>query len=104
MLKKSKVLALLIGILFVMSGCKPYDANEFIGLNSIQIIEKYGEFDNISMPAGPDGMYRNCSCGYIVSDSSKGFLGTTPGKVFVIYFDENGLAYNCAYETGGKGG
>ena len=62
------------------------------------------EFDNVSMPKSADGLYRNCSCGYIVSQANKGFLGTTPVQVFMIYFDDDGLAYKCAYETGGKGG
>ena len=104
MIKNLLNITLLISIICVLSGCKPYDPDSIIGLNSIQIIEKYGEFDNVSMPKSSDGLYRNCSCGYIVSQANKGFLGTTPAQVFMIYFDDDGLAYKCAYETGGKGG
>ena len=107
MLKRILIATLLVSILFVICGCespKPYDPNDFIGLTSTQIIEKFGRFDQLTMPASPDGLYRNCGCGYIVTPAQKGYLGTTPPELFVIYFDENGIAYECNYETGGWGG
>ena len=102
-----KRLILMICVLSLMTallGCKAYDSSDFIGLTSDEIIEKFGEFDNVGMPPSEDGLYRSCACGYVVTESRKGFLGTTPPELFVIHFDDSGIAYKCAYETGGKGG
>lgn len=94
-------------LVFSITGCnpsKPYDSEDFIGLTSAEIVEKYGEFDNAHMPPSKDGLYHKCKCGYIVKEAAVGFLGTEPPEYFMIYFDENGIAYKCAYETGGWGG
>ena len=96
------VLVMLVGITACAS--KPYKEEDFIGLTSAEIIEKYGEFDNVQMSPSEDGLYRNCGCGYVVVKAKVGFFGTTPPELFNIYFDENGVAYRCAYETGGAGG
>lgn len=97
------------GILLVVTLCgcqedKKYKAEDFIGLTSAEIEEQYGQFDNVRMPADEDGLYRRCGCGYIVKEEQVGFFGTTPPQMFMIYFDEQGIAYKCAYETGGIGG
>ena len=105
-----RIMTLLLVTVFVvltLCGCKenrPYDEKDFIGLTSAEIIEKYGEFDNVRMPPDEDGLYRRCRCGYIVKEKQVGFWGTTPPEMFMIYFNDQGIAYKCAYETGGIGG
>ena len=90
--------------LFIRLWEKTYSEADFIGLSSQEITNKYGDFDNTRNRPSPDGLYRNCGCGYMVTEARKGFLGTTPPEYFMIYFDENGIAYRCAYEEGGIGG
>lgn len=78
--------------------CEKYKESEIIGLNSSEIIEKYGEFDRPQGEPGEDGLYRKCSCGYLVAEKRVGFLGSTPPEYFMIDFDENGLPTHCRYE------
>lgn len=88
----------------LLVGCAPkYDADDFIGKTSAEIISEYGEFDCLLMPAGEDGLYRNCSCGYTVKGPEVGFFGTSPEILFFIRFDENGVAISCeeGYRPGG---
>jgi len=81
-----------------------YDEQDLLGKTSLQIESQYGQFDNIRAPADISGIYRNCGCGYIVVKEKRGLFGTTPAKYYMIYFDENGVAYKCALENGGIGG
>ena len=106
---KNKILLITLVLFLVVSltACnlfKPYDPDDFIGITSAEIMEKHGEFDHRHAPAGDDGLYHNTKCGYIVREAQVGFLGTDPPKYFMICFDANGVAYECAYETGGCGG
>lgn len=91
-------------LLLVLTGCKPYYAEDFIGMTSQEIIEQYGEFDHTHNSPGADRLYRNTMCGYIVKDAAVGFLGTDPPEYFLIHFGSDGIAYKCTYEAGGWGG
>ena len=102
--KQLLVIIGVVSLLFVLSGCRPYDFGDFIGLTSAEIIEGYGAFDHTHNPPGEDGLYRNTMCGYMVKDAQVRYLGTNPPEYFLIYFDQNGIAYKCTYETGGWGG
>jgi len=85
-------------------GCTAkYNADDFIGKTSVEIISKYGVFDCIGTPASEDGLYRNCQCGYTIKESQKGFLGTSAEVLLFISFDENGVAIECeeGYRPGG---
>ena len=95
------ILAFLCMLLF--SACGKYRPDDFLGKSSVQIEVEYGSFDCISAPADPDGLYRNCRCGYTIQEPQKGFLGTQPEKIFFICFDENGVAVSCEedYRPGG---
>ncbi len=94
----------MLSILVVLAGCKSYDPKDYIGLTSKEIVEKYGEFDVERSDPSADGLFRKCGCGYTVVPERVGFFGTTPPKYFMIYFDNNGIAFKCVYETGGWGG
>ena len=101
-----KLYFLLVSILvfsLCFSGCaeepkEKYSEDEIIGLTSAEVIEKYGEFDRIQGTPGDDGLYRDCSCGYLVKEAQKGYFGTTSPEYLMIHFDENGIADLCKYE------
>lgn len=91
--------ALVIASLFCLSSCsKKYSEDDFIGLTSKQIVEKYGDFDRKQGSPNDEGLYSDCACGYLISEAEKGFFGTTPPEYFMIYFDANGIAHYCVYE------
>lgn len=103
-MKKLIPLMLVLFILFTLSACTPkYSEEDFIGKTSSEIISEYGKFDCVGMPPCEDGIYRNCSCGYIIKERKVGFLGTSPEILYFISFDENGVAVSCkeGYRPGG---
>ena len=96
------VITLLLAAAVLLSGCTKEkfkeDDERIIGLTSLQIIEKYGDFDRKQKQPDKNGLYVNCACGYLISEEKVGFLGTTPPKYFMIYFDYKGVADLCRYE------
>ncbi len=103
-MKKTILLLLCFSILCVLFGCSDrYQEKDIIGKTSDQIIEIYGKFDCLTMPASEDGLYRNCKCGYLVKASQKGSFGSSEDLLFFIHFDENGIAVKCevGYRPGG---
>ena len=104
-MKKRTAIAFVISLLLLLLvGCSSkYNPEDFIGKTSAEIISQYGSFDCISMPAGEDGLYRNCCCGYTIKEAEKGFFGKSEEELFFITFDENGVATMCdeGYRPGG---
>lgn len=91
-------------LLLSLAGCAAkYNTEDFIGKTSAEIISEYGSFDCTTMPAGDDGLYRNCSGGYTIKATKTGFFGNSEEVLFFISFDENGIAAECAegYRPGG---
>ena len=91
-------------LMLSLAGCtSKYNAEDFIGKTSAEITSEYGSFDCITMPAGDDGLYRNCKGGYTIKEPKTGLLGTSEEVLFFISFDENGVATECAegYRPGG---
>lgn len=78
-----------------------YDEENYIGLTAEQIMNRYGPFDRVSFWDNTD-QYR--SGVYIVKPERVGFFGTSYEEYFVISFDENGVACECSYVYGGRGG
>ena len=78
-----------------------YDFDNFIGLTADQITKKYGEFDRCGFWPST-GEYRTGV--YVIKPERVGFLGTYVEEYLVIYFDENGVAYECVRQLGGQGG
>lgn len=98
--------ATLVCVCLVLSltGCAAkYDAEDFIRKTSAEIVSEYGPFDCITMPAGDDGLYRNCRGGYTIKEPKTGFFGSSEEVLFFISFDENGISTECAegYRPGG---
>lgn len=93
---------LLIGLF----GCarSKYSEEDFIGLTSKEIIDKYGDFDHTHNPPGNGGLYRSTRCGYMIKEARAGFLGRIPEEYFMIHFDEEGIAYKCSYQKDRPGG
>ena len=100
MKKQITAIAICTILLLSLAGCHytQYNESAFVGNTSVTIVEKFGPFDYTAMPAGEDGLYRNCQCGYTVKEPQKGFLGTTPEILFLITFNENGIASAFAYD------
>ena len=83
-------------LLLTLAGCADkYQPEDFLGKTSAEIVRQYGAFDCVLMPADPDGLYRNCQCGYTVKEANPGFLALSPEVLFFISFDENGVAVCC---------
>ena len=104
-MKKRTAIAFVISLLvLLLVGCSSeYNPEDFIGKTSEEIISQYGSFDCLSMPAGEDGLYRNCRCGYTIKEAEKGLFGKSEEELFFITFDENGVATMCdeGYRPGG---
>lgn len=98
MRKIYKLFVALLVIMLCLSSCSKYTEDDIIGLTSSEIIEKYGDFDRKRGTPDEDGLYRDCACGYLISEKKTDFFGTTPPEYFMIYFDENGVAHWCNYE------
>lgn len=93
------IILLTLLILCVLSGCeKKYSEGEIIGLTSSEVVEKYGDFDRKQGTPDEEGLYRDCACGYLISEKRVGFFGTTPPEYFMIYFDGDGVAHWCRCE------
>lgn len=68
---------------------------DMIGKTSAQIEAEFGRFDCCDMPAGADGLYRNTACGYTIQAAKANFLSKDPEVLFLITFDDNGIAISC---------
>lgn len=104
MKKFSILLAVTLLAAVLLTGCSSkYRETDFVGKTSLEIQAEYGDFDCVTMPAGDDGLYRNCRCGYTLREPKTGFLGTSPELLYFIRFDENGIAVSCeeGYRPGG---
>ena len=80
---------------------KPYNPDRFIGLTYDQIVARYGEFDFYYFKDPETGIY---AYGYIVKGGRMGVEAINPPIYFIVYFNENGVAYTCQYDHGGWGG
>lgn len=95
---KKHVLILFAAVIFTLTlaGCSSkYDAEDFIGKTSAEIVDENGDFDCVIGEAGEDGLYRNSKCGYTIKEKKAGFLGSSDEVLFFICFDENGVAMSC---------
>lgn len=85
------------------SGCSKYNERKIIGKSSLEVEEKYGEFDkamkdlNTYAERGQDGLYRNCDCGYMMP-KNRFFYELGYVEYFMIHFNENGIADKCYYD------
>ena len=97
------LILVLIGVLVfgIYKYIHRWDPENFIGLTAEQIMDRYGEFYGCLF-WDTTGNYRRGV--YLVKPERVGYFGTDPEEYFVIEFDENGVAYKCKYEIGGKGG
>lgn len=90
--------------LISLVGCnKKYNKEDFIGKTSIEIVNEFGIFDYTGMPIEYDGLFKSCQCGYTIDEAKKGYLGTSSEVLYIITFDENGIAIYCeeGYRPGG---
>lgn len=104
-----KVVALLVLLSMVLSGCAKmplwfikYDEDWIIGKTKAQIEAKYGEFDCYMQKEKATGGYYYIGQ-YTLKEERVGYLGTYHEEWFKIKFDETGIAYDC-YEDWPRGG
>ena len=74
---KRHVLILFAAVIFTLtlaSCTSKYDAEDFIGKTSAEIVDENGDFDCVIGEAD-DGIYSNCKCGYTIKEKKAGFLG-----------------------------
>ena len=90
------VLCVVFVLALVFSGCSKYQTSKIIGLTKEQVQEHYGAFDLNGAPfITTDSSYRGYGYGYLIKESSVGYLGTHPAEYFFIVFDNNGIAIAC---------
>ena len=100
-MKKKRITLAVISIfiiVFLLSAANrssKYNEQDFVGKTSAEIINQYGPFDFVTLYPKEDGLYKNCSCGYIIQESSAGFWGTSREMMIFIVFDESGIATGC---------
>lgn len=95
---------ILLAAVLCSCGGSDYDTDWIVGKTSAQIEERYGPFYQCGMPAGADGLYRNCRCSLVITPRRAGFLGTSPAEVLAISFDGNGVAISTEVTVGDWGG
>ena len=73
-----------------------YNDRWIIGKNETQIIDRYGAFDKLVDISYNDKFER----GYCVKNETRDmwFGSPIPAEYYVIYFDENGIAYDVGIE------
>lgn len=101
------VIALLLcTVLLLFSACTfhGYDDDWMIGKTSAEIEARYGTFDKLGMNYEEDGLLRKTCAGYIIRESRTSWFGRTTEQLLVVYFDELGIACQCAVEPGNWGG
>lgn len=80
----------------LLCSCKKYDENWILGKSYDEIVEKYGEFDEIRHT--PLGVVK--SGWYLTRDSGTDYLD----EYYAIFFDSDGIAVEIRekhYATGG---
>ena len=76
---KRHVLILFAAVIFTLtlaSCTSKYDAEDFIGKTSAEIVDENGDFDCVIGEAD-NGIYSNCKCGYTIKEKKAGFLGSS---------------------------
>lgn len=107
---RNKRLLLLCMVLFVVvfssSACTQhrYDEEWIIGKTSAEIEARYGSFDRLGMEYQEDGLLYSCRAGYVIRESRTTFLGQTTEKLFVVHFNDKGIAVGYAIAPGNWGG
>ena len=96
-IRKTTAFCAVVVLLLVLSSCtcSQYDESDFLGKTSSQIEEVFGRFHCVGKDADEDGLYRNTTCGYTLCEPKVGFFGTDPEVLFLVFFDENGIARSC---------
>ena len=91
-MKRIFAMVLVFALMLCFSSCvkeqEKYSEEDFIGLSSKEIEDKFGTFDHRRDIKRADGLYRFTKCGYMVSE---GNFFEQP-VYFMIHFDGHGLA------------
>lgn len=104
--KRLSIFFLVCAVFLSLWACaqRPYDEEWIIGKTSAEIEEKYGQFQRISNPYHEDGLLYRTDAGYIIKKSRVSWHGKTTEVLFVVRFNQDGLASYCGIEPGNWGG
>ena len=88
---------LILGTVYTSSclsglSARKYDKDWIIGKTSSEVEERYGKFDLcLNHKNNENGNYYSTGCGYMTKQHKS--TATMYDEFFMIYFDENGIAY-----------
>lgn len=105
-LKLGILISFLLCTVLLFSACKQhhYDAEWIIGKTSAEIEEKYGKFDRKEWDYQEDGLLYGTDAGYIIKESRQSWYGKTTEELFVVRFNQEGIAISCEITPGNWGG
>lgn len=91
---------------YSLSACAQhsYDESWIIGKTSSEIEQRYGEFDRFEWGYRDDGLLHSTDAGYIIKESQVSWHGKTTEELFVVHFNEEGIADSCRLAPGNWGG
>ncbi len=100
------VCLLVLCVAVLLSACTqhPYDEEWVIGKTSAEIEEKYGKFDRREWDYREDGLLYGTDAGYILKESRVFWFGKTMEELFVVRFNQEGIAISCGFAPGNWGG
>ena len=98
------VLAFIISCPLSSCAQHSYDEEWIIGKTSSEIEERYGRFDRFEWGYRDDGLLYSTDAGYIIKASTVSWHGKTTEELFVVHFNEVGLADSCCVAPGNWGG
>ena len=94
-----RISVLLILLSFIIVTCcscvdEKYDKKWIIGKTSSEIEERYGKFDILlNDEKDENGNYINEGCGYLTKEGKHWPIASKWDEFLIIYFDENGVAF-----------
>ena len=104
--KRALVCFLVFCVSFLLFACSQYSYDEewMIGKTSAEIEERYGKFDRREWDYREDGLLYGTDAGYIVKESQVSWFGKTTEELFVVRFNQEGVAISCELAPGNWGG
>lgn len=100
----AKFLSLIFCAMLILVSCtslNKYDEDWIIGKTYYEVIEKYGDFD---LQYSTDAQGVNCACGYLTGTNLSNLWEELPDEFFMIYFDDDGVAYRVEKNVPRPGG
>lgn len=100
------IILILCAVLISFSACThhSFNAEWIIGKTSAEIEARYGSFDRLGNECQEDGLLYSANAGYVIIESRTTWHGKTTETLFVVHFNEYGIADRCETAPGNWGG